>query len=259
MIEKHFLVLLLASYIWIFLGHIGVVNDTPLLHTKISIFITLILSISFMLFTLEVMTRLKADNNIKAAIVFAILFFTMSPFFVSLSHQYKSKDLLAAKNFKVPSITKDEKLINTLIGKTILSDNSVIRKLNPYVYMHFFTEMNSHYSHPSSLTSQRLDFLLMLSKSKNQEFINWILHNNRFSKIEYVWLNKKTFTTTHDNFPNLKPYKHIKIQFQKDFFSSLSKVNGYNDLYKVPDANDLIRYKELDPFDKSIYNKFSKK
>ena len=31
----------------------------------------------------------------------------------------------------------------------------LIKKVNPNAYMHFFTEFNSHYAHPSSLTSQR--------------------------------------------------------------------------------------------------------
>lgn len=256
--EKHLLVVLLASYIWIFLGHMGIINDTPLLHTHISIFITLILCIGFILFIQEVIIRLQADYNIKATITFAILIFTMSPFFVSLSHHYNSEYLLAAKNFKVPHCIKDEKLIKMLTGKTILADRSTIFKLNPYLYIHFFTEIKSYYAHPSSLTSQRLDFILMLSKSKNKKFIKWILQNNKFSKIEYVWLNKKIFTTSHDNFPNLKHSQWIKIQFKEDFFSSLSKVNGYKYLYKVSDTNTSIRYNKLDPFDKSIYNKFSK-
>lgn len=258
LIERNLLVLLLASYIWIFLGHVGIINDTPLLHVKISVFITLILSISIVLFIQEVMIRFKADYNLKAIITFAILVYTMNPFFVSLASKYNSKELLAAKNFRVPHIIKDEKLINILEGKTILADSSTTRNLNPYIYIHFFTEMNSHYAHPSSLTSQRLAFLDMISKSKNQKFINWILHNNKFSKIDYIWLKKGVFTTLHDNFPNLKPYKNIKIQFQKELFDSLIKIDNYRYLYKVPNINTTIRYENLDFFDKDIYDKYSK-
>lgn len=258
LVEKHLFILLTASYVWTFLGHLGIANDTPLLHTKVSDFINLILSISFVLAIYRTLIYFKADYDLKVISTFVVVIITVSPFFTNLSNHYNSKDLLTSKNFKPPHIVKDKKLINMLSGKTILASSRKIRQLNPYLYIRFFTEFNAHYAHPSSLTSQRLKFLNMLSKSKNQKFIKWILHNNKFSKIDYIWLEEKNFKVTHDNFPNLKPYKKIKIQFREDFFKSLNKVKGYKNLYQIPDTNTSINYADLDELDKNIYNKFFK-
>ncbi len=239
------------------MGHLAIINDTPLLHTKISIFIKLLLSIGFVLFLHKIFIHYKQDRSTKSIGSFILLIFAIGPFFFSLSSQYNSKVLLDAKNFRVPSISQDANLMKMLTGKTILASTPIIWKLNPYTYLHFFTDYVSYYSHPSSLIFQRLVFLNLLSKSKNKYFIQWSLQNNKFSKIEYVWLGKDgVFYITHDNFPHQPCCVKFEIKFQKNFFDSLQKVKGYENLYKVPKNTKKPEYDILNKIEKAIYDLF---
>lgn len=251
-VTKYLFILLVSSYLWIIFGHIAIINDTPLLHTKIKIFIKLIEFFGFVLFVEKMMLLLKLDKKKKSIMVFAMIILTTGGFFMKVAKQYNAKDLLAAKNFHVPSTVNDKKFESILEGKTLLS----IYHMNPYWYVKSFSEQNSHYAHPSSLTSQRLIFLLLLSKSQNNEFVNWMLLHNKFAKIDYVWLNNDIFTTRHDNFPNLNPYININIKFTKNFFSSLQEVENYNQLYKVPESNYDVDYNQLSKIDKTLFDLF---
>jgi hypothetical protein len=160
------------------------------------------------------------------------------PLFTQLSYAYKSKDLKAAKAFQKNVKLQDTKLRSYIDGKTILAARSRMT-MSLDTPTHFFTAWSACFSHPSALLSQRLIFLKLLSYSKNHKFITWILKNNRFTPIEYVWFKNKKFDIDYDNFPKENPQNRIYITFNDDFFKSLKPIEEYPELFQVPTETNI--------------------
>ena len=259
LVEYYLLVLLLSSYLWIFLGHIGILIDTPLLVNKISIFINLILSLGFGLLLHHIAKNLKNISvHPKTTVSIMLLMLTTTSFFTQIANSYNSPELKSAKEFQVNKLWLNKSILELFKNKNILADRSRMLA-SPNYPIYFFTTWSSCYTHPASQLMERIDFLEKLSKSTNSDFIAWILRNNRFSSIDFVWFSNQTYNLLHENFPHANPYKMITIKYKPIFFKSLEKVKGKKELYRVPDnLNYIINIDKLNTKDKIIYDKFSK-
>jgi len=259
LVECYLLVLFISSYVWIFFGHIGIIADAPLLVNKMGIFINLILSIGFGLMLNHLAKKLRhSPINPKSTVSIALLILMITPLFTQISDAYNSPELKSAKEFKVNEAWLDREILELFKEKNILADRSRMLTTSNYP-IYFFTTWSSCYTHPASQLSKRLEFIEELSKSKNSSFIIWILRNNIFSSIDFVWLTDKTFNILHENFPNANPYKKLNIKFNDIFFSKLQKVKNRKELYIVPSNPKFIDIDKLDRADRSIYDKFSTK
>jgi len=250
-IAKHLLIILAASYLWVLLGHFAIINNTPVLYIKLLMFIQILLTLGFFGGILHTVYQLKIKKNV---IIFILLIYSVAPLFKDISHQHDSRIKQLALNSKPAQITQNPHLLSLIEGKILLAARSKIFTLNPFVYVHFFTEMHSHYAHPAALTTQRLAFLNQLSQSDNYAFVIWMLKNNRFSAIDYIWLDQYTLHITHDNFPN--DLKELYIHFKPELFKQLNAVNEFQDLYKVPEIISPPNISSLNATDKAIYNEF---
>jgi hypothetical protein len=249
LVERYILIILISSYIWILLGHIGIIMDTPLLVNKLNIFIYLLLSFGFGLLLYE--GGRYVDRG--SLIVVALILMTTA-LFTQISDLYSSKELKSAKEFKLDSRWSDQKSISLLKDSNILADRSRMFSSSTH-NIHFFTTWSSCYTHPASRLSQRIIFLHLLSQSSNPNFISWILRHNRFDPIEFVWLKDNRYNLLHTNFPKANPYNKISIEFKPIFFGSLKRVEGYNELYRVVDSD--IKIDSLDRIDRVIYDYFA--
>jgi hypothetical protein len=259
LVECYLLVLFISSYVWIFIGHIGIIADAPLLVNKMGIFINLILSIGLGLMLNHFAKKLKhSPINPKSTISIALLILMTTPIFTQISDAYNSPELKSAKEFKVKEAWLDREILELFKEKNIFADRSRMLMTSNYP-IYFFTTWSACYTHPASRLSERLEFLSALSKSTNKRFIIWILRNNKFLSIDFIWLKDKTFNILHENFPNANPYKKISIKFNDIFFNCLTKVKDRKELYIVPNNPKFIDIDKLDINDRSIYDKFAKK
>lgn len=252
-INKHLLAILISSYIWILLGSIGIIYDTPLLHIKIYFLIELLLNLGFFAWILAVARYFKIKEKIAH---FILLIYALNPLFNEIIQEQDSAVKKAAFLILEKKFAQNPDLIHLLEKKNILATKERMHALNPFIYLHFFTE-NSHYAHPASLISQRLDFLNLLAQSNNQQLTTWMLRHNRFSSIDYLWLDKGVFRTRHDNFPN--GLKVVAIQFSPEFFIPLEQIIAFPGLYKVPEKLDQPDLTNLSDSDKTLYTRFSEK
>jgi hypothetical protein len=196
--------------------------------------------------------------NPKSTASLTLLILMITPLFTQISNTYKSSELKSAKEFKVHQAWLDREILELFKNKNILADRTrMLTTSNNPIY--FFTTSSSSHTHPASQLSKRLEFLKGLSKSTNRKFIIWILRNNIFSSIDFVWLRDKTFTILHDNFPNETPYKKVSIKFNDIFFDCLIRVEGRKELYIVPKNPKFVDIDKLSIEDRSIYDKFAKR
>ena len=252
-IEKHLLILLTSGYVWILLGHIGIMNNTPLLTVKIVVFINLLLALGFVLALYAVAQKIK---NSLPILSFALLILMINPLFTQIANAYQSDELKKAKEFRPPAYYLDQKSINLFADKTILADRSRMI-ISPEKPIYYFTTWSSCYTHPASQLSKRLEFLSLLQESKDSKFIAWILRNNIFVSLEFVWFKNNTYKILLDNFPNENIYKHFSLKFNTSFFQALSKVEGYKELYAIPKNPSPISLQSLGTLEQKIYTKFS--
>ncbi len=252
-IEKHLLILLTSGYVWVFLGHIGIINHTPLLTVKIVVFINLLLALGFVLALYALAQKIKNSIPILS---FALLVLMINPLFTQIAHTYQSDELKKAKEFSPPSHYLDQKSINLFADKTILADRSRM-VLSPNRPIYYFTTWSSCYTHPASQLSKRLEFLTLLQQSRDSDFIAWILRNNRFIPLEFVWFKDNTYKILLDNFPHQNIYKHFSLHFDRSFFQALSKVDGYKELYAIPKNPKPLSIENLGMLEQTIYKKFS--
>jgi len=258
LVECYLLLLVLSSYLWIFLGHIGILVDTPLLVNKISIFINLILSLGFGLLLNYIAKNLKSIHvHPKTTVAIMLSILSTTSLFTQMADAYKSPELKSAKEFKVDKLWLNKDILERFKNKNILADRSRMLVTSNYP-IYFFTTWSSCYTHPASKLMKRIEFLEKLSKSENSDFIAWILRNNMFSSIDFVWFSNQTYNLLHENFPHANPYKMITIKYNPIFFKSLEKIEGRKELYRVPeDINYTINIDKLTSKDRLIYDKFS--
>jgi len=259
LVECYLLLLFVSSYIWIFFGHIGIIADVPLLINKMGIFINLILSIGLGLMLNHLAKKLRhSPINPKSTVSITLLIMMITPLFTQMSDAYNSSEVKSANEFKVNEAWLDREILELFKKKNILADRTrmLATENNP---IYFFTTWSSCYTHPASRLSKRLEFIQELSKSTNKKFIVWILRNNIFSSIDFVWLRDKTFSILHENFPNANPYKKVSIKFNNVFFDCLKKVESRDELYIVPKEPKFVDIDKLDIDDRSIYDKFARK
>ncbi len=248
-VERYLLIILTSSYLWILLGHIGIIMDTPLLVNKLTIFIYLVLSLGFGLLLNEA-SRYTKSNSI-AVVALILMTTTLS---TQISNLYNSKELQSAKEFKLDSRWSDKRVISLLRDKNILADRGrMFSSFSDNVY--FFTTWSSCYTHPASRLSERIIFLHLLSQSRNPNFISWILRHNKFDPIDFVWLKDSRYNLLHTNFPKANPYNKISIEFKSSFFSNLERVEGFSELYRVVDSD--VDLDNLDRVDRVIYDYFA--
>jgi len=259
LVECYLLLLLVSSYLWIFLGHIGILVDVPLLVNKLNIFIILILSLGAGLFLNHIAKKIRhSPINPKSTISISLLILMVTPLFTEIANGYNSPEVKSAKEFKVEEAWLDREILELFKEKNILADRGRMLATSNYP-IYFFTTRSSRYTHPASQLTKRLEFLKALSSSKNSKFIVWILRNNIFSSIDFVWFTDRKFNIMLDNFPKANPYNKLTIEYHTLFFKDLERVNSRKELYRVPENPELIDIDNLSREDRSIYDKFARR
>ncbi len=194
--------LLMASYVFYFLGNLGTVFGLPLLQFKVNDFVSLIYIISFFLWA----EKFKENQGIhKSFYILLVIFATLSVY----KPAALEKDLL----FKVAQRRQAIEVnmeYGKLYRKTVLA---IPFQFTNFVPCYIFANYNPYYSHPSAHLSRRLAFLYLLQYSKNPEFFSYILRHNPFAEVDFVYFKARRIHATY----SLPDYPYIYALKPKGF------------------------------------------
>ncbi|GAW93995.1 arabinofuranosyltransferase [Calderihabitans maritimus] len=224
--------LLAACYIWYLVGYVMIIAfNLPILHVKVNQMINTVLMPAAGLAIWSLLKEAKVRKIIKntgvAFLTAAFILFTLQTYITGvernklLENANKQKvNVKLAKTFNKPEYK----------GKVFLTSNF---ELLAYAPVYAFIVNNAHYSHPAARFHERLSFLESLSKIDNPEEFARKLANNKYSKIDYIWLNYKDgkyhLNISDDNFPNGGKSVHISFDgklFSSQYFERIED-NGY--------------------------------
>ena len=178
---RFFLSLLLISYFTYLVGNLAAfIFLSPILQFKLNYLLTLIFVISFSLWLDDF---LRNPEYSRAGAVFFLLvssFFLYRVYFLG-SNRFFVKGM----SQKAVKVREDERV---LFGKTVLGLNP--RVLN-FIPSYLFLYYGARTAHPSARVNERLAFLYLMSFSSHPDFFLYMLENNRFSPVDFLYLGRK--------------------------------------------------------------------
>ncbi len=255
-LSRFFLFLLLGTYIIYFLGNAGAfILLTPLLQFKFNYFLTFILIVSFSLW----MERFIKNRSLKWA---GVVFFILVSFFTLYKVHSLGEDrfFVQGTEEKAIMIRKDERV---LFGKTVLGlEYRMLNFVPSYLFLHY----GARAAHPSARINERLAFLYLLSFSSHPDFFLYMLENNKFSSVDFIYLkarrNKLCVRKFFPDYPNVYGYRtyYFCFRFTPEEIGSGKVVRN---IYEKGDrAIQLKRVEvpgEMTPLERLILSKFGKK
>lgn len=239
--------LLIAAYLWVGLGYMGIVTDFPLLNFKTYELINYILPVAAVLGLVYLRRDYPAigrqGQTVVATLAVGVLLFTGQSFVQDFAHhpglkltfETKYPDRLIA-DFK--STTG-----NTFTGTTLLSDTP----LPYYLPVYSFLAWDAHYSHPAAHFSQRATFLKQLSSVHDPTLFAAALMNNRYDRIDTIVFDRSkakdtlSFSYIKNNFPwgyTTETISYAESLFDPRYFS-IHDDGGYLFLTPRYDNNPL--------------------
>lgn len=214
--------LLIAAYLWVGLGYIGIVANFPLLNFKTFDLINYILPVAALLGLVHLWREYPAIRRqgqaLIATLAVGVLIFTGQSFVQDFAHhpglkltfETKYPDRLIA-GFKSAAG-------NGFTGSTILSDTP----LPYYLPVYSFLAWDAHYSHPAAQFSQRATFLKQLSTVHDPALFAAALMNNHYDRIDTIVFDRSkakdtlSFSYIKNNFPF--GYSTETITFSESLF-----------------------------------------
>lgn len=142
----------------------------------------------------------QLSTNVKKQYIYSIAFATL--LFFSL--QFQKQNTNDAKSCRVPEIEIDaiKELCNQdYYNKVVLASQRFAFACVFMPTFNFYTWI--HYTHPSAMHMQRMDFLRKLSEAPNKDIFAYALAYNKYDTIDcFIFENElNQITISEDNFP----------------------------------------------------------
>jgi hypothetical protein len=246
------LLLLVACYVWQWLGNFVIFFDKSLLHFKMhEMFHWLaVISASDLLVRLVQHRRFaEHSRSLIAGILFGCLIL-FGQYFILVQNTQNFKEAMTARVPREVSILRQVEVKD----KVILTDKE---KLQLFLPIFDFVSHEYAFSHHASRRDERIQFLQTLAKQKDPRFVAWLLRYNRYDSVDYVWLTNHRLSLVVDQFPNFTS-KTITISFSPEMFQSpyFVRVQAGEELYRVAHLPKQL-YQEFTPEQKRIAMKYA--
>ena len=221
-----------SVYILYFLGYIGLLIGFPLVHFRVLVVSHYVLIIAFVLFYIEFFRILKENNllkqfkqkvSIKSVEIFLIIIIIFYQNYENTVDLYKSDYYERSLNQEVPEEVEIFKELDYK-NKVFLTQYYEVAAFLP---IYLFIANNPHFSHPSALNNERINFLEDLSECESsKEFYKKIMES-KFGPIDYFILEQCDANATEFLFDTAQiehyPYRmNVKIYFREELFESES-------------------------------------
>ena len=209
--RRPIVLLLFSCGVWFAVGYASLLLDAPVLHSKMAHLGNYVLVVSFVLSLLSLLDAGEAwlaglgTNGYLAVAVLLLL--AGGEVFLGIKDDEGYRQAFA----QVPRLDWEEDAARTesLRGKVLLTDKSYVTAYSPCF---MFLSINPHFSHPASRFRERLAFLERLATVHEPVALVWLLRNNRFDRVDYLWISGNlSLTVFDDNFP--QQYRPVRIAF----------------------------------------------
>ncbi|MEM7531633.1 MAG: arabinofuranosyltransferase [Chloroflexota bacterium] len=221
--------LLIASYLWLLLGYMGILLDQPLLSFRAYPLIEHLLLVGALLgfagcWFPEMRIWPDAQRKTKdgprseallllrrcAQLTAPVLIIGLLCFFVvDTARSLKDdKHVVRAQEAQPPQSLLDafDGLTNNITHDKVLWTDAAYIDVFAYRPLYTFLPWSAHFSHPAGLFHQRVDFLEKLATTHSPSLFAMALMNNRYDAIDYVTLKSVNgqylFSYSEDNFPD---------------------------------------------------------
>lgn len=246
------LMLLVACYVWQWLGNLVIFFNNSLLHFKMhEMFRWLaVIGASYLLVRLVQHRRFaEHSRSLVAGILFGYLIL-FGQYFILVQNSQNFKEAMVAHVPREVSILKQVEVKD----KVILTDKE---KLQLFLPIFDFVSRQYAFSHPASRRDERIAFLQTLAKQKDPRFVAWLLRYNHYDPVDYVWLTNNRLSLVVDQFPNFTS-KTITISFSPGIFQSpyFVRVRAGEDLFRVAHLKKQL-FQEFTPEQKRIALKYA--
>jgi len=235
-LSKYLLILLLACLLFLLLGYVGLLADSPILIEHIYPFLHVI-GYTALVLLIERIIR-SYDKRFITITLMILSFVGIFQLGTKLMEVSKS-NLKELELAKVPIIMKNEEITQALKGAVLLTNT----KLNGFVALNKFIEANSFYAHPSSETVRRTKFLKGLFDFEDRRFQTLMLQYNQFNKVDYVVYNgaKGLMQMNTSHYPYMPHFKGVFLELKRltDNNANLVELPTGQRYFKVFKLNEL--------------------
>lgn len=205
--------LLIAMAFWTVLGFLSFYFGKPLVANKLHYLIFAVCAVGFfygLFVCIEWNSLWKAQLPL---VVFLLLMLLGCNNFLTLkAHPFYQ----AMNSYAIPPIQQNATDIELFKNKVMLTERQHINALVP---VHYFININAHFSHPASRFRERIQFLQALQSVQNPAVLAWFLAYNKFNKVDLLYFEQSpTLTIFDDDFPN--GHKQILIQLNPQLLQS---------------------------------------
>ncbi|WP_044641469.1 arabinofuranosyltransferase [Risungbinella massiliensis] len=236
---KRFGWLMITCIVWQMLGHVGLAIGKPLLHFKMLDFLHLLTLIGIAGIINWVTNLDKFKEYAKTILATVLILLIMVNGQIITDFQYGEAYRKAVTESK-PSDVKYVQQNLDYKGKVFLTDQY---KLHSFLPTYDFISWGVFYSHHSGMREERIEFLDELSKFHNPVFISYMLRNNRFDQIDFLYLkDKNVIEFTMDPYPNVSrsELEKKKISFDSSALTGGGFVDKGRGILQITEQSDEV-------------------
>jgi Arabinofuranosyltransferase A C terminal len=199
------------------LGHIGMYSLFPLLHVRMIGLEEYLLALGFVLGVIELFRAFRGYLHSAFEKVLPVAFMTVVCFGMGIGFMWEkfNEGTKEAANTVVPSLVVFPEFNAMCHGQVFLTNRYELAAYRP---MFLFLCQNAHYSHPASRYRERVKFLVLLCKSRDSDFVSWMLQYNRYDRVDHVLLDDNKIVISDDNFPHQPNHIYLDATFDPGIF-----------------------------------------
>ncbi|MCS6820085.1 MAG: arabinofuranosyltransferase [Chitinophagales bacterium] len=249
--------LLLSCLILYSVGFVLLFAQIPLVVNKLHYLMDAICAMAFFhgLFNL-VGWQQEIKERLILACYIVLLLLGCNTFMELKAHPFYA----STRNFQIKFFQDDSQALHQYKNKVMLTDRQHINALIP---VHYFININAHFSHPASRFRERIAFLEQLQAIKNPDVLAWMLAYNKFNKVDLIFFeNTPELTIFDDNFPYGHSMKKIVLTpdlFTSSYLKYYGNIPGENgNIYALEPPPYALR-KSFSPLEERIASQFAQK
>jgi hypothetical protein len=211
------LVMTIAVIAFTCVGHISMYSGFPLLHFRMSIMDEYLLGLGFVLGILELARLVPGFLKSQWEKGLPLLFMVVLSMAIGMHFLWdkNSAEAQQSRNTSLPGLVTFPEFTALSKDKVFLTNRLELVAFRP---LYLFICPNAHYNHPAARYRERLKFLVLLSKSRDADFVAWMLQHNRYDKVDFVILDDNQLSLWDDDYPEPQNHIRVPIEFQKDIF-----------------------------------------
>jgi hypothetical protein len=230
--------MMVALLAFVLLGHVGMYLDFPLLHERMVHMEEFIAAAGLALGASWLLTRLaqRHAGGWERAPVVALAALACLEMAMEAGRDTANTQHQNAEKHRAPERLGTPGFAEACAGRVLLTDQTTYA-LCPHF---LFIQPVAQFNHPSARFRERLRMLVLLQAARRADFVAWLLHHNRYDRVDYVLLEGNRLELYDDNYPARDNNLRVEVQLapellRGEFFAPHPSVPGLIAVRPVPE------------------------